>query len=71
LKEVPFFEILSYWKSRFQSSASTDNRILVTVGLFEGENILFPLIASGDIETVQWLLEGEKTLKDRKICDER
>jgi hypothetical protein len=49
-----------------------DKRILVTVGLFEGENLLFPLIASGDLETVQWLLNKEKKdEEDGKISNER
>jgi hypothetical protein len=75
LKEVPFFETLSSWKSQFAKSGhedKDDKRILVTVGLYEGENLLFPLIASGDLETVQWLLNKEKKdEEDGKISNER
>jgi hypothetical protein len=45
------------------SSTNLDNqkiyKLLATVGLYEGENLLFPMIASSDIETVKWLLNQE------------
>jgi hypothetical protein len=80
--KVPFSKVLSCWKCLYEKYADPnhntektrkDNEILVTHGLYEGENLLFPLIASGELETVQWLLNFEKKLKqnDKISSDER
>ena len=70
-KKAPFYEILSSWKSSYKSNCTKDNNNgddsthkdsenLVTVGLFEGENLLFPLIASENFAALKWLLKEEK-----------
>jgi hypothetical protein len=63
----PFYSDLSRWTLKHlknhSSSTNLDNqkiyKLLATVGLYEGENLLFPMIASSDIETVKWLLNQE------------
>jgi hypothetical protein len=65
-ERFPFCEVLSKWTLRRQRNDKStdrddqdDNQMLATVGLYEGENLLFPRISSDDVETVKWLLAQE------------
>ena len=37
-------------------SEATEMHELATVGIYEGETVVFPVIAAGDLDTLRWLL---------------
>jgi hypothetical protein len=67
--DFPFSKVLLRWTKRLKyhqdntSSHADDNKTLATVGLYEGEHLLFSRISSGDIETVKWLFHQEAQRK--------
>ncbi len=62
-KTLPMIEDLMQWyNQRLDRRPKSNNkryrhiRCMVVKGLYEGETLLFPFIASGNVEAVRWLL---------------
>ena len=62
----PYFVEVFRWSAmhlkptKFVNISSSFSKDLVTVGLYEGETILYPLIAGNDEAIIQWLLGKER-----------
>jgi hypothetical protein len=66
----PFWKTVKRWHTKnFDSKSSTEQmKQSVTVGLYEGETIMCPLIATGDVDNLNWVLdlESEKDEVDKQ-----
>ena len=54
----PYWDELNRWYVRHSVDRpeAAELRELATVGIYEGETVVFPVIAAGDLETLRWLL---------------
>ena len=61
-KSYPFFHLVKRWHDKriHKPKISFHTFSTVCCGLFEGETILFPFIASKDNEIVSWLMEKDR-----------
>ena len=61
---VPFLQELKNWyKSRQNKIGNPDNphqKAIVNNGLYEGETIIYPFIASNDVAAVKWIVNESK-----------
>ena len=71
----PFWQKISSWSKEHRDSKlrccvfplyvteeqTNDMKIMATVGLYEGETVLYPMIAGGDLDTVNWMLLQTET----------
>jgi hypothetical protein len=77
-EKIPFHNELMRWTAWYKRSGKDprqkrEREILATVGLFEGESLLFPLIALKDFDSVKWLLDKEEMKKKTRkssICSD-
>ena len=76
-KDLPFFDLIRQWydsqlpeteaKARSaRTPPSFHTWSTVCCGLFEGESVLFPFVASRDTETVAWLLRKDEAARDSR-----
>ena len=58
---IPFFRVLKEWRSHLNRSQANDRHTqnILENGLYEGETVLFPFIASRDEGAVKWILQHE------------
>ena len=67
---IPFMKEIKQWYDERKNPANLlpgdDNHIRATTlnGLYEGETILFPFVASGNLDAVDWLLNP----KEKRFC---
>ena len=67
---IPFMKEIKLWYNERKKPANLlpgdDNHIRATTlnGLYEGETILFPFVASGNLDAVDWLLNPE----EKRFC---
>jgi hypothetical protein len=61
----PFFDTVQRWYDKNFSVAQPTLQMKqsVTVGLYEGETIVFPLIAAGDAKNLNWVFHFESMVK--------
>ena len=54
----PYWDELNRWYVRHSVDRpeAAELRELATVGIYEGETVVFPVIAAGDLRTLRWLL---------------